>query len=250
MAIKFAVRGTSLSALYSTFGQPAPLLFGTNVAVVSAAETGLIGSSYIDLQNSTNAAHAVFYPGFSNFSTNQAFSILLRLKVVATTGTVSLFSASAGSFIGSVEMWLASGNLSGEWDTEAGNASWTASGAWAPSSSVYYDLVLTSTGDTTTNGTKVYIDNSLLFQATPTTPYPNPRIVLPTQIALGYAGNGLTTSRIKVNEFVIWDSVINPGSVTLTTGSGALNGASRSAFVAANSFGSPLQYSRGRIVNK
>jgi hypothetical protein len=70
-------------------------------------------------------------------------------------------------------------------------------------------------------------------------------------IAIGTQNNNaFNQTRIKVNEFVIWDDIIDPTNVALVGGNGSLNGSSRTNFVSVtNTTGSGNTYSRSRVVN-
>lgn len=238
MAVLFAVRGSAYNARYSTgynYGTP----FNSGQISISAGDI----TSIIDLSN-TAVVKYVSWSGVKNMPNARTHSVLVRFAPTytgapaATRAILEINSgaSASGAFI-IISHATATGNLTVTARNQAGASAYSTSfGAWSPTSGTYYDLVWQWDGTTTANAGKVYIDNSLLGQATAS-------VALDTNwdntywksIAVG-AASGLTTSALKLSELVVFDSLISAGNVTLTSGSGTLSGASRTAFVDAAAF--------------
>ena len=110
-------------------------------------------------------------------------------------------------------------------------------GAWAPTAGTWYDVVFTWTGTNASNGASVYVDGTLLGQATATgdltSDWSN---LFYTEFNLGTGNLAGTLNAGKVDEVVIWDEIIDPTSVELESGTGSLNGASRTSLVKAAAY--------------
>lgn len=242
MGIVFAVRGDSLTARYSGGYNTGTKIIPSVVSV--ASDSGALSGSLINLTDTT-ANKGVWYSGKGNTGETQARSILLRMKA-NYTGTPSTGRAlyQLGSSYGAngpnIMFWHASS--SGQMTVFLRNysnsicLSSVTFGSWSPTSGTYYDIVFTCTGTTASNGAKVYIDGTLLGQATLASALDTPW--LSEYFGAIYLGttNSVPTSAYYLDEFVIWDEVIDPTSVTLVSGSGSLNGASRTSLVSASSF--------------
>jgi hypothetical protein len=238
MSITLAVRGNSLDARYSSAGKTPGHFISSGAAAlttVSGAAAGVIGDSYIDL-NVTTAGQGLIYPGGANLPAGQPFSVLIRAARKADVdmpvfsfhglgnyGRVVLFRSTAGSLY-----FILFDDYGG---TMIGQTSATAE----MDLDVYHDIVMTCTGTTAANGLKIYRDGTLALQATLSgagTTVPARKAV---SLCLGADGT-FPNTRMRVNEFVVWDSVIDPTSVALTSGTASLNGAARTAFVDVASF--------------
>lgn len=240
MGIIFAVRGDSFTARYAG-GYNTPGLFATsagNLPVV-AADAGAIGGSILDLDKTAYQVHQVIYPARGNIGTTRTRSVLIRLALGTTATNIGFWNI-GGIFSSNPNgcgVSLLGTNFRVQFYNEyAANLTNVNIGTWSPSTGTYYDIVLTTTGDGTANNTNVYIDGVLLGQTTApnwTNPF-DPTLL--TQIVLGAMSFDVNNTRIKVNEFVVWDSVIDPTSVTLTGGTGSLQGAARTEFVDVTSF--------------
>lgn len=241
MAIVFAARGDSFDARYSTGGKTG---VKQNSAKITTAAGGISGTVW-DLTDTTQVKSVIF-PGAYNTSNSRAMSILLRIAP-AYTGTPA-----ASRALGNLNIGLGTVSAYIEWShaTTTGNFNVTGKnelgantfavasvGAWSPTSGTYYDVVWTWDGTTTANAGKLYIDASLMGAgltagAALTSSWTNQYF---KSIVIGAALN-VTTSAYKYDEIVIWDSVIDPTSVTLESGSGSLNGASRTSLVSVAAF--------------
>lgn len=248
MGITFAVRGDSFTARYAG-GYNTPGLFATSLgnlpSVDASVASGVIGGSILNLDKTALQTHQVIYPARGNIGTTRTRSVLMRLALGATGSNYGFWNI-GGIFSSNPNgcgVSLLGTNFRVQFYNEyATNLTNVNIGTWSPSADVFYDVVLTTLGDGSANGTKVYIDGVLLGQTTApslTNPF-DPTLL--TQIVFGAMSFDIASTRIKVNEFVVWDEVIDPTSVTLTSGTGSLNGASRAAFVEVSSFNG-LSYS-------
>ncbi len=241
MAIKFAVRGNSMDARYSSSGKTPGQLRGTGsgagsgTTVVNSAAAGMIGSSYIDQYQATNDRHGLIYPGGNSLWTGQPFSILIRCAKKVNAVDMCLFSIAgvSGETHGVIKCFLGNASknvmlaINNDYNQTVLAQTDTGTGLTL---NTFHDVVLTWTGTTAANGIKLYIDGVLINQYTATTAALATHEIWLCTINVGYV-QGINTTRIFTEEFVIWDSVIDPTSVLLTSGLGSLNGASRTAFV-------------------
>lgn len=239
MAVRFAVRGSAYDARYST-GYPQGTAYNSGQISIAAGDI----TSVIDLSNTA----VVKYLGYSmvkNSSTTRTFSLLLRFAPTYTgapAATRALFemntgASASGAFI-VVAHAVTTGNLIITARNQAGASVFSSAnfGAWSPTANQYYDLVIQGDGTTGANAYKAYFDNTLLGQLTASAAYDtNWNEDWWKTLAIG-AATSITTSAMKVSEIVLFDSLVGGTSVTLTSGSGTLNGSSRTAFVDAAAF--------------
>lgn len=235
MAIVCALRGTSLDAYYSA-GYKMGVPSDTSIISVGA-DAGALSGSLINMTNGT--AKYINLSGVKNAGESRAFSILMRVKANYTGNPAGLRAMWAfglgrngqGSFM---EMWHdTASKMIGFGRNQVGQGMFSSVdlGSWSATSGTYYDLVWTFTGDTSANGLKFYVDASNVGNATAANAltaswksgYFNP-------ISIGAAPD-VFVNDFYLDEFVVWDSVIDPTSVTLVSGSGSLNGASRTSLV-------------------
>lgn len=235
MAITLAVRSDSINARKS-IGAATPGLYyapGTEPAkVVAGTATGLIGPSYIDHFQGTSLRRGLVYSG-ENLWGGQAFSILFRGARKGTGDHGMVYNGGPSQDFFPVVNWFrsANGNVYINMYNDRGQEMLgQTSTAVDAVLDTYHDWVLTCTGTTVANGLKIYKDNVLVLQSTLTNAATTTKDKYLSSICLGWAP-GFTTGGFHTNELVIWDEVIDPNSVTLTSGTGALSGASRTAFV-------------------
>lgn len=254
VGVVFAVRGSSTTAHFSG-GYKHPTELPSTKSITSDA--GALSGNYI---NMTSAGfHSVVYSGMNNTPNGRAISVLMRMRPSysgAPAAVRGLFSVEGGIGSNSAGFLLFHENTVGgikiigrKLDNNAtfNNVSF---GNWTTNvSGTYYDLVFTWDGTTGSNAGKFYIDNSLLGQLTASNEMPSTLTnYFYKSIAMG-SSSGVGIAALGVDEFVIWDSVIDPSSVALVGGSGALNGASRSALVDISAYNGGNQYPRSRVVN-
>lgn len=242
MGITFAVRGDSLTPRYNA-GSPSYGLSGTSNPA-SIADAGAIGGNTLDLGGAgTLTGHRIHYLGYDNVPSTQGFTCLMRFCLYDNTQACALWSFASNGRAGNYgfagfECKYDATNITvsmGDENSLSGiSAATFAHGGL--SNATYYDLVVQFTGDTTTDGCEVFLDGSSLGTVTSTRSWSDPRAKIYQGLGLGYINNGANTY-IKVNEFIFWENAtLDPTSVTLTSGSGSLNGASRTAFVDVSAF--------------
>jgi hypothetical protein len=241
MAYVFGVRGTSKNARYSNGG---PLGVDQNSEwTVTADGTAISGSALVAGANTNRKA--IVYPGRYNTPNGRAISILCRTKRSYSNAPTASTPVLPGLYVGNGRMGrlefthaLTSGNINLLFINQLGSNCLNASiGNWLPTSGTWYDLVMTWDGTTTTNAIKFYVDNVLLGQATASAAlsasWAN---TWWSEISLGDTVAGAVWNGSSVEELVVWDTVINPGSVALVSGTGALNGAARTSPVDVTAF--------------
>jgi hypothetical protein len=235
VALVFYVRGDSFDAVRSSGGKTGDKI---NSAKITTASGGLSGTVW-DLTDTSQVKFVVFR-GALNTPNGRTHSIGVRLAP-AYTGTPAasrvLWSLSTGVGVSSAYLELrhdvTTGNLTIVGKNELSSTFVSGSfGVWAPTSGTYNDIVVTFLGTTAANDVKCYVDNSALGAGLTAA---NALSASWTNrmwqtIAVGGAPNTLA-SAYKMDEFFIDDTVISTSSYPLVGGSGALNGASRTALL-------------------
>ena len=241
MAIVFAVRGTSLDARYSSGGKTGIAAAGGWTVTVDAG--AINGSSLV--ASSNNSVKPLSWIGRHNTPNGRAFSILTRFKT-GYTGTPSatrpllpmLGVAGGRGPRFEINHAITTGNIGIVILNELGSVCLNTNyGNWSPTNGTWYDMVFTWDGTTNANSAKLYIDASLTGQLTPSAAlsasWAN---TWWNEIHFGGGVNAIWPNAQSLDEVIIWDSVIDPTSVTLDSGSGSLNGASRTSPVTVSSF--------------
>lgn len=260
MGVIFAVRSDSFTARYSNGGASPGFLRTSAYYPTVTVDAAAIGG-YKFAGGSFYGARGLTYPGFKNAPSGLPMSMLVRLRATTlwTTFTQNVMyignPMGAGGYFSREVHSDQSGNIFIlSRDDNAGvrvNNVNTTHGL--SDNTAYYDIVLTDTGGTDTNGCKLYINGTLKIQTTPTVALSSEYLQNNVTLIGCGVGNNKTAMEQDINEIVVWDEVIDPTSVTLTSGSGSLNGSSRTAFVdvaaydgtAGNSGGSSLRYCIG-----
>ena len=234
MAITFALRGDSENARYSTDGNTPGKLGPSNRAAVTTDEAGINGSSSIDMVGAGSGVRQLLYNGRANTPANRTRSILMRVKF-ASTASLGLFNLGVmtrnpANYIGASttagsEIIVYTGNNSGATDSGTTTSAGLGTSAW-------HDIVVTWDGGANLD---VWVDGVRRLQDTGITRTLDSPFLEEDQLAVSHimlGGNFVNfNSHYSVDEFVVWDEVIDPTSVTLTSGSGSLNGSSRAAYV-------------------
>lgn len=235
MSIKFAVRGTALTAYKHSGAGKTPIAYNINAGGVPAlaVDAGAIGGSAINYDGSGNVRGHIF-PGFDNSTKTGIISILARIaptysgSPASNSCIMSVSGAQHTTVLASIIQLdhLSNGNLVLTLLSPSGatSQSFANMGAWSPVSGQYYDIVITWDGTTAANGIKIYIDGTLFAQATSSITWAAG--ALHTVIGLGVGHSSQIIGLYKLNEYVLWDAVIDP-----TSGGLNLNGSARSAFV-------------------
>lgn len=250
----FAVRGDSIVPR-RCLGPSDALIFNT---VPVTADAGYLSGSYHDYSD-TAVTKGVNYSGLGNTANSRSFSILFRFAPTYTgapTATRVFYTMTGGAgnqgIFFELRHTLTTGTIVLTIKNELNQNSFSAAsfGAWTTNTSgTIYDMLFRWDGTTTANAAKLYIDNSLQGQLTAsnalTSSWNNTYF---KSISLGMGSNStVVVSAHKLDEFCIWDGIIDPAAVDLVSGSGALNGASRTSLVAATSYRGPAQISMGRL---
>jgi hypothetical protein len=205
---------------------------------VSTVLTGNLNGSLIDLDKSSLAVKYLVYPGKSN-TPAKAISVNLRCAFGVAAGLFGLWCIGGYVTLAAAEsqyIYWNSGTLYFQYVDGRGTTKLNISGAWTPTVDTLYDITAIWDGTTGTNGAKLYVNNSLIVQGTASGAQNTDNRDNNTDIYIGVTASSVNNTRIKVDEFTIWDNVIDPASVTLDSGSGALNGSSRTSPVAAASY--------------
>ncbi len=234
MALIFGVRGNSLDARYAS-GDGIHGQYHSNLATLETSGwTGEIGASSIKMRNGVSAQLcALLFPGRIN-TPAKGFSILVRAAVSGTPGGTLGFTC-LGSGVHSngntIQLFLNGSNLQARWNDAGQNARVNLSSAWTPTINTFYDIFFRWDGTTTSNKAQIYIDGVLLVQGTSGLARPNDDRNQINYISIGSAAFDVQNTIIDVNEYIIWDSYEDPTNIGLTSGTGSLNGSSRTAFV-------------------
>lgn len=242
MAVVFALRSdnSSFNARYSTGGKTPGMVLQSSALAAPVYETDAtaIGGNRINMDNGASVARSLVYNA-ATLKTARAISVLMRVKLIAN-GTFGLFALDSAFnwasnrivFNQTASDWRASvANANGQFGLNNVNLI-----TETPTLSAWLDLFWSWDGNTTTNGFKFYNGATLKSSQTSSqaqaSPW-DPKIA--NSLMIGGVP-GANNCRMYVNEVVVWDEVIDPTSVALTSGTGSLNGASRAAFVDVASF--------------
>lgn len=234
MAIMFAVRGDSMTARYSG---------GSNYAAKQGSpsvvsDAGSLGGNRIDLITSGNLK-AIFFEARNNVFAGRTFSVLCRIKSnytgapAASTGFFNIGVPTTGYCPTMGIHHHTTGTLRAHCQNEAFQTSLSEAshGSWSPTANTRYDLVWTWDGTTTASASKIYVDASLLGSVTASFALSSSLVSEDWRdIVLG-PNCRVSNSNFSLEEFVLWNEIIDPTSVALVGGTGSLNGASRTAFV-------------------
>jgi hypothetical protein len=230
----------SFNARYSPNGL-APgiaLQSSATAAPLFEADAAAIGGNRWNMDRGSALNRILSYSAKGIFNT-QTISVLMRVQI-PVAGLLGIFELNGASSFGanqftvfwSTNNWQATvkqaNGLAG-----VNNATIVTS---APTTAVYLDIVWTWDGTTTANAFKLYVNASNIGSVTSSQAWAASKDPLLTDyLAIGGV-SGVNSVRMYFNECVVWNYVINPASVQLTTGLGSLNGASRTAFVDVASF--------------
>jgi lipopolysaccharide export system protein LptA len=188
--------GTGKNIIYESRGNLFDGRAGSALIRIKANVTGAPGASYA-LFNLGPPTTALMSMGFQHHTTNQ-----LRVHAINELGSVLASEASFGT------LSLTSGTR--------------------------YDLGISWTGDTTSNGTKAYLDAVSLGNVTLGGNFSASLMSYFWKMFCLGISNRVSTSNLSIEEFVLWDEIIDfTGNVTLESGSGLLNGDARTSYVSA-----------------
>jgi hypothetical protein len=216
-----------------------------------SADGTAIGGSVLDFDTGAISNIGVHYSGVGNWPNTPAVSVLMRIKFGSLSGTLGLFTCGGTTRANSGQlcMYISNTDFKVYMRDDGGsiginNQTISTHGM---STGVWYDIVVTYTGDTTTDGFKAYVDGSLIGSLTSTRSWTDPRRKVYTGLAL-IQGENVNNGQCVVNEFAVFDNVINPNNIPLEGNpNGALNGASRSAFLVVTPTSASSGGSKNRI---
>lgn len=240
----FHLLGTSLTPRVNGTGGPS---YGRRTAVSTlpsvTANAGSFGGYSIDLDDGTNyTQYGLSYNGVGNWPSTVEFSILLSVSFANLTASAhALFYCGAGGRPDddSFGVWIDSTNITVRMINSLGQAGINsvtfAHGGL--SNNTFYDISISFTGETTTNGCVVYLNGSSLGSTTstrhwydPTDIPPTPRLGIHRDLHFGLAGNNKANTRYKIREVAIWASIQDfTANFTTESGEATLNGASRTS---------------------
>jgi len=249
MGIIHAVRSDSATfdARFS-YGGKTPGFVQQNSAVnppLYEADATAIGGNRINMDRGSAIARAIVWNAMKikDVSTSRAISVLVRLKLGANGAALGIWSRDGNIMnwgtnritihVNASNQWIANGtNEYGQTTLNAINF-----GTQNVGTANWVDVVFTWDGTTTANAAKLYIDGVLLGSGTASAAL-NATFDWRSCTSLALGGvSGANNARMYVNEFVVWDSVIDPTNITLTSGAGgSLNGSARTAFVDVTAF--------------
>jgi len=240
MAITFAYRSDQLAPRYTsvvTTHSPMALSADTAPALTASADTGVIGSTVLNVDKQTQPYRTYRFLGLGNIPLmTGGFSCLIRVipKYTGSPGAASLGGLwSFTSFTNLPWAYLVHNTdgtfgarfLGGALSNNLLNVTTTAT--WSATSGTASDICMTWDGTTGTGGIGFWVDGTEIETATASAASDftvnNPRYgeILPcTAPMLGNDGD------YDLNEMVIWDSEIDPSSSGLD-----LSGSSRTSFV-------------------
>lgn len=238
--VTFSVRGNAQDAYYS--GESSSGYWTGNSQPTSGADVGALSGGLINLTNAAN--QCLLYEARNNCPDGRPMSGLLRVKM-PYTGAPS--ATSYGFFVLgpqsstllnlTMHHMVTTGQLRmhGRVQNTSIILNEQSFGTWTDNETgTYYDIVWTWDGTTTANAFKVYIDAELLGQATATTALPTTFMGKDWKLISLGTGSRQAISNYYLDEFVLWNTVIDPTAVVLADGTtGSLNGASRTSLVAA-----------------
>ena len=235
MANTFVVRGNSVTAYYSN-GIAAPKVLGS-ASIVSSTASGVIGGSYIDLDQGALGQHALVYNGRNNLPTGQQMSILIRFAIQETTSTANLtyVGGIAGDHQSQLRIANGSTAVTGWAQAETGVSILANIYTAALTVNRFYDFCYLYDGSLTNGAMILYVDGAAVSTGAASAVRTAMTTTIGTLIGLGTqnaAAQG--TTRAWINEYVIADAIINPAAVVLADGTTAsLNGSARTSFVRA-----------------
>ena len=224
-----------------TSGLKAPAVVGASSSPpIYEVDATAIGGNRFNFDRSSTVLRTAIY-ATPRLCTSRARSVHMRVKFITTGIATGLIEIGAGAGQTNLQRWTLGLTTAGTTlailaQNEAGSTAVNNSTAWSPTADTWYDIVVMWDGVTITNGIKFWVDGVQIAQVNATTAIGTPfDSKLCNMVTIGI-GHTLVSTRFVCNEVNIWDEVITPSSVTLTSGAGSLNGAARTAFVDGTAF--------------
>lgn len=241
-AITFAWRGGSTSARYCPAGCTG-ISYGAGLSLSNPALTGQISATV--LGTSSGSLSGFKWPGRTNLPSTKVFSVLVRIAYnsATTSQNIIMFDGGGGGASNAVNSnviqitasaghYLWSNFFAGSTATSYYGFGTQATES-APDITTFHDFVFTWDGSTTAGKMILYEDAVSLGTRTASSAAATYNQNLFDAIVIG-AGNsqGYAGAKTYYDEIVVWDTVIDPTSVTTDTGAGdALDGSARTGYV-------------------
>jgi len=231
MSITFAYRSDTLTARYGLSGTD----YGTtgNNAVSIVGDSLAIGGNALN-QGNPATQDGIAFAGNLNVPQTAAFSVLQRVKFfapAASNNTLFSFMLTGRVPQNGLECQMHPSGQVVHWQYQGSLVGMNSIGvAFNPTAGVYYDLAWTWGGVQNTATFQFFVDGVTMGVLTPTRNHSQNVGMGCSQITLGY-GEKWHQSNMYVNEFVLWNEIIDVQNVTLTGSVGALSGTSRTDFV-------------------
>jgi len=242
-AVVFSFRGNQADAYRSRAGKTFAVNSLDSQIPAIAADASAISGSALDMKTPQSNRNCVVFPGFENYANTKAFTFLFRVKAPNTgtpAGTGSFLFANTLGTQKSLRFAIQSNGIafvtfpkgggvgSNHFSASIGTATSTTANNW-------HDYVFTTTG-LNASSLEFFFDNVSKGTLTWSEDNSQTQIYFP-EIQIGsdpFTNKGLG----DIGEIVIWDELIDPNSVlledpdTAATSTGALNGNSRTKWVA------------------
>lgn len=232
-SVKFCLRGDSLNARYAPGGATPGNIAG--VTQVNASGIGIIGAGYLDLSASL-AARGLVFPGPGNFPTSNKFSVLIRCCFINSfSPDMGLWALGFPQQLGTAGIVQQAGTVFQDVESLTAVSDIGANqGNIATTLGQYFDIVALYDMTTTADGSlQLFVDGVQIGSNNNTSTWGSSRALVGYVLGIGAASPYIGQTRIRVNEFVVWDGVIDPTNIQLDSGIGSLNGQTRTSFVTA-----------------
>ena len=248
MGITFALRGDSLTARYAPSGaEPLGIMPQSALApAVVADATSINGSNSISFVEGGSTGRCLMYRGNLNIPATRTWSILVRAKLANVGNNALVMTGYMGrAYFGNMGFAINNATSVSYTITPETNAPDTNSNTVSTiSASTWYDFVMTfdNTQSPLTRDAEFFINASSQFTDAMARDLPDTSTADTRKYNVPYIffSDNSATADINldgyIDEVVIWDEIIDPTSVTLTSGSGSLNGSSRTAYVDVSAF--------------
>ncbi len=227
------IRGSSKTAYFSK-GDGTPNTLGTVTIDTGAGTTGKIGSNVLNMNQGSLSQHGLIYRGYRNFEAVQKFSVFMRVAFGTVSSANQLWSITGAAQDGATQSrHNGSGSLvTTAIDNTTGSTINTQTQAFTFTVGTFYDVGWTFDMSTTTNNMKLYVNGSLTGTtssgATRTAPDP-----LMFMIMFGMQNTvAQNTCQLFLDEAGVYGDLLDfTASQSLVSGSGVLNGASRTSYL-------------------
>lgn len=230
--VTFSLRGGSLNA-YRSFSGPSPENFNNSILISANTSPGVIGESVIDMETNGGVKY-LNYPGQSNLPAGSPISVLFRAMFSDISDYQILFCLGdawdlAGNGLGNGGLQMIAflnDTLRVDGNGVQGAQCFTSEqGSFDVEANTIYDFFFSWDGTTNTNSANLFINGTNILSFTPGAEFAASGVRTANQFICIGANSGRFFSDLLLNEFVIWDDVVDPVALGLT-------GVSRTSFVA------------------